>query len=96
MIAKIAEDPRYGRDKGILLEATGLIRDRLIDPEPMTIEEAAHFLRVDESWVRKQVEKKHIPFHQTVDGGRIMFDRAELTAWWAAIRRDPVRKELRR
>ncbi len=87
MLARIADDPRYGRDRGILLEVSALVRDELIDPEPMTIEEAAALVGGTPQWLRELTAQGHIPFHQTEKGSKLMFDRRALRAWWSAIRK---------
>ena len=85
MLARIAADPRYGRDRGMLLEVSALVRDELIDPEPMTIEEVAAYIGQPKRYIRTLVTDKSIPFHQTREGGHLMFDRREIRAWWHAM-----------
>lgn len=87
LLAQLAEDTRYGRDKAILLEAAELIQDQLIDPEPMTIEEAATFVGGTTHWLRELAATGKIPFHQTEPRSRLLFDRRALRAWWSAIRK---------
>ncbi len=91
MLLRITEDPRYARDRGILIEAVSLIEGQLINPQPMTMREVADYIRQPIRYVSQLVQDEKIPFHQAGKNAKIMFDRAEIRAWWPSIRHDPRR-----
>jgi len=60
--------------------------------EQLTVPQVAALLGQKVRWVREQVYLRRIPFTKRSPGrpGRLLFDRDEIDAWWAAKKREPV------
>lgn len=60
--------------------------------EYLTVDEAAEFLRVSVSYLRKLTSARRIPFRKL--GKRCVYARSELRAWADARRVKPVREQI--
>lgn len=56
-----------------------LVPNCQLDEYPMTVKEAAAFLRMEEPWIRERCKKGSLPFVKT--GKQLRFKKEELMAW---------------
>lgn len=95
VLRHFSKNPQYQEIQTLLIDVAFLIEKRLIGPEPIDVPDVAELLGETESWVREQVRRGTIPFHQAVEGGRVKFDRIEIQDWWESIQKGPKIRQRR-